>query len=302
MMMSIYRSLRTFFVASLACSALVACGGGGGGGSTNPGFTGVQTLALIDDANAQLLVTDAYNGGSMADSLVMPFSVGGGQNLDLVPLGSVLFDSIPDLDLVPTVKTLATTTETIFGSCGGSATASISESSTTASGSIVYNSYCDAGMTLNGSVSFSASLNTSTNVVSMSMSFNSLTVGEGAIAGSVSMSFDLDDPNAAETMSMNIVLTDAFGQTYWVDHYSMAFTPGAGFDTVVVSGTYHDFIEGHVVITTTDPLQVDSFTGVPESGTLHFAGADGTYADLTATGSGAYTLTVSTGTVITGSF
>ncbi|HKI50515.1 MAG TPA: hypothetical protein VJ995_00440 [Geothermobacteraceae bacterium] len=297
-MKAFYRFARTFFVASVAFSSLVACGGGGGGG--NNGFTGVSTLAVIDDTNAQQLVTDAYAGGSLTDPLVIPLAVGGSQKLDLAPLGGVLFNSLPDLDFAPSVKPLAV--ETLPGTCGGSATANISEGSTSASGSIVYENYCDAGVTLNGSVTFSASLNITTNVVSMSMSFNSLTAGGESLSGTVSMSFDLDDPNAATTMGMNIVLTDSFGQTYWVDHYSIVITPGVSFDTAVVSGTYHDFDAGHVAITTIDPLQVDNFTGTPESGTLHFTGASGTYADLVATGGGGYTLTVSTGTVITGSF
>jgi len=292
------RVIRTILVTTLASIALVACGGGGGGGSN--GFTGVTTLAVIDDSNAQQLVTDAYAGGSLTDPLVIPLAVGGSQNLDLAPLGGVLFDSLPDLDFAPTVKPLYV--ETLPGTCGGTATANISEGSTSASGSIVYENYCDAGVTLNGSVTFSASLNTSTNVVSMSMNFNSLTAGGESLSGTVSMSFDLDDPNAATTMGMNIVLTDSFGQTYWVDHYNIVITPGVSFDTAVVSGTYHDFDAGHVVITTIDPLQVDSFSGIPESGTLHFAGANGTYADLVATGGGGYTLTISTGTDITGSF
>jgi len=283
--------LFSFFV-----MALTACGGGGGSSS---GFTGVQTLAVIDDSNAQQLVIDAYDGGSVTDLMVMPLSVGGGQNQPLAPLGIVLFDSVPDIDFAPTVKPLYV--ETIPGTCGGSATANISEGQTSASGSIVYDNYCDAGMTLNGSVTFSASVNMQTNVVSMTMKFNSLTVGEGSISGTVSMSFDFDDPNGASTMGMNIVLTDALDQTFWVDHYTMTITPGGTVDTVQFSGTYHDFDAGHVVITS-DSLQVDSFTGIPESGTLHFEGGNGTYADLTATGGGGYTLTVWNGTTITGTF
>jgi hypothetical protein len=299
------RFLWTFFVASVAFSALAACGGGGGGGGggTNPGFTGVQTLAAIDDTNAEQLALDAYNGGSLTDSLGnIPglLSVGGGQVQPLAPLGRVLFDSLPELDFgPPTVKPLAV--QTIDGTCGGSATANITEGQTSASGSIVFDNYCDAGVTLSGSVSLSATLNTSTNVVSISMSFIGLTSGGGSISGTVSMSEDLDDPNAAMHMSMNIVLTDALDQTYWVDHYTMTITPGGTVDAVLFSGTYHDFDAGHVVITS-DSLQVDSFTGIPESGTLHFAGANGTYADLTATGGGGYNLVWNGTLPVTGTF
>jgi len=301
-MKGLSRFLRTFFVASVAFSALVACGGGGGGGGSN-GFTGVSTLAVIDDTNAEQLVTDAYAGGSLTDSMVIPLALGSSQPLDLAPLGNVLFDSVPAFDFAPTVSKLEAIPP-MAGSCGGTASGNINGSETTASGTIVYDNYCDAGITLNGSVTFSATLNPSTNAVSMTMSFNDLTSGTGSLSGSVSMSIvNYTDFYSPTTMTMNIVLTDTLGQTYWVDHYSIAITPGTGtLDTAVVSGTYHDYDAGHVVITNPDPLQIDNFTGNPESGTLHFAGANGTYADLVATGGGGYSLTVSTGTVITGSF
>jgi len=296
-----FKLTRTIFVSGLILGTLVACGGGGGSGSGS-GFSGVQTLAIIDDSNAQQLAMDAYNGGAMTDSLVMPLAVGEGHNQPLAPLGKLLFNSLPQLEFIPTVTTLATQSNTIPGTCGGSATMTVTDNNTSANGSIVYDNYCDGGVTLSGSMSFSATLNTQTNVVSMTMSFNALTTGEGSLAGTISMSMNINDPSAPMTMGMNIVLTDPLGQTYWVDHYTITITPGTTTDTAVVSGTYHDFNAGHVVITTTDTLQVDQVTGVPESGTLHFAGADGTYADLTATGGGSYSLTVSTGTVITGSF
>jgi hypothetical protein len=295
------RFIRTILVALLASFALVACGGGGGG-TSDPGFTGVQTLAVIDDSNAQQLATDAYAGGSLTDPIINTLSIAGSENLELAPLAGVLFGSLPALNFSPSVKPLAM--QTMPGSCGGSATANISESATTANGSIVYTNYCDAGMTMNGSVSFSATLNPSTNAVSMTMSFNSLTAGVGSLTGTVSMSVnDINDPYSPTTMGMNVVLTDDFGQTYWIDHYSIAITPGTGaYDTAMVSGTYHDFELGHVSFTTTAPLQIDNLTGVPEAGTIHFVGADSTSADLVATGGGGYTLTVSTGTMIPGTF
>lgn len=295
------RVIRTIIVTTLASITLVACGGGGGGGGgvTNPGFTGVQTQAVIDDSNVQQLVFDAYDGGSLTDAMVIPLAVGSSQSQPLAPLGQVLFDALPSLDFAPTVTPLAVTS--IDGTCGGTATANISEGQTSASGSIVYDNYCDAGVTLNGSVTLSATLNTSTNVVSMTMSFNSLTAGVGSISGTISMSEDLDDPSAPMTMSMNIVLTDALNQTYWVENYTMTITPGGTVDSVQISGTYHDFDAGHVVITS-DSLQVDSITGAPESGTLHFAGANGTYANLTATGSGGYTLDWNGNLPVTGNF
>jgi len=298
------RLAKTIFVMGLTLGALVACGGGGGGGGNgSSGYTGVQTQAVINDDNAQQLALDAYNGGAMADPMtdqVFTMAAGSGNDQPLAPLGRILFDSLPELDFTPTVAPMAT--EVINGTCGGTATVSASEGETSASGSIVYNDYCEDGMVLNGSVSFAGKLNQQTNVVSMTMTFGTLTTEEGSLSGSITMIFTLYDENAVMTMSMNMVLTDALDRTYWVDHYTLVVTPGTTYDTAQFTGTYHDFEAGHMVITTTDSLLIDSVTGIPESGTLHFAGAEGTWADLTATGSGGYTLTVSTGTVITGTF
>jgi len=298
----IFKQARTIFVICMVSGILAACGGGGGGSSADSGFTGVQTPAVIDDSNAQQLVLDAYNGGTLPDSLVVPLALGAGDGRALVPLGKTLYDSLPAFNFVPTVTPLATQTNTINGTCGGNATATVTDNGNTVSGSIAYNNYCEAGVSLNGSVSFSGSFNDQTNVVSLTMRFASLGTADGSLSGSVSMSFNLADPNAPLSMGMNVILTDAQARTYWIENYSITITPGATFDTAEVSGTYHDFAAGHVVITTTVPLQIDNVSGVPESGTLHFAGANGTFADLTATGGGTYALTVSTGTVFTGSF
>jgi hypothetical protein len=297
-----FQLARTIFVISMILGTLVACGGSGGGSESGSGFTGVQTLAVIDDSNAQQLAIDAYNGGAMSDSLVVPVAVGQGSNQPLAPLGMVMFNSLPQMNFIPTVTTLATETTTILGTCGGSATQTITDNDTSASGSIFYDNYCDDGVTLSGTMLFSATLDTQTNVVSMTMSFNDLTSGEGSLTGTISMNMNIADPFAAMTMRMNFVLTDPVQRTYWIDHYTITISPGTMYDTTMVSGTYHDFDAGHVIITTTDALQVDQVTGVPNSGNLHFAGADGTYADLTATGGGSYTLTISNGTIINGSF
>ena len=301
-MNGIFRIFGTIFVTGLALSALVACGGGGGSGS-GVTYDGVATQALINDANAEQLAIDAYNGGNLSDSLVAPLSFGADQAQALVPLATLLVNSLPPLDFAPTVHAQATSSEVLYGSCGGSATMTVSEGSTTASGSIVYSSYCDAGVTLSGSISFTASVNTQTGIVSMSMRFGELTTAEGTLYGNVSMRYNWTDPMAPLNMGMDIVITDAMEQTYWIKDHTHEITPGTGFyDSVEFSGTYYDFDLGYVAITTTSPLQVDSFTGVLEAGSLHFVGREGTYADLVANGGGTYTLTVSTGTIINGTF
>ncbi len=297
-MKGISRLLLSVFVIGFALTALVACGGGGSDSGVT--YTGVSTQAVIDDTNAQQLVVDAYNGGNLSDSLVIPLSADSTPSLALVPLSTLLADSMPPLDFAPTVH--AQTTEQLVGSCGGTATVTVSEGTTSASGTVVYNSYCDAGVTVNGSLSFSASYNTQTGIVSMTMHFGNLTTAEGSLYGTASMTYDFSDATASMTMGLNIIVTDALEQTYWIKNYTIVITPGTTYDSAEVSGTYYDFERGYVVISTTSPLLVDNVTGVPESGTIHFVGAEGTYADLVATGGGTYTLTVSTGTVINGTF
>jgi len=294
-----FKLAGALFISLLTLGLVAACGGGGGGGG-NPGFTGVQSQAVIDDNNAQQLVLDAYNGAMVTDQLVVPLGGDNGLNQRLAPLGRILFDSLPTLDFAPTVTPLATSE--VQGPCGGTATVSITEGSTTASGSVVYTGYCDGGVVLDGTVTFSAVLNTQTNDVSLTMNFAGLTNGDGSLSGSVSMYFNIQDTTAPMTMTMDMIVTDAQDRTYWIDDYTIVITPGTTQDTANFSGTFHDFDAGYVTITTSDPLLVDNATGVIESGTLHFAGSEGTYADLTATGGGNYTLTVSTGTVINGTF
>ncbi len=306
--MRIGRNAPTFIVNILILATLAACGGGGssgsGGGLT---FDGATTPAVVTGTNAEQLALDAYTGGTLSQSLVMPMSLGAGPGRELVPLAQILLDSARELPLAPAVAPLATQTESIPGSCGGSMTATVSDNGSQMSGSIVYSNYCEGGMSLNGSVTISASFNQSSGVVAMSMSFSSLSMVSAAesltMAGSMQFTFDMMSAGAPTTIGMSFVMADEVnGISCQIKDYQVIITPGAGTDQATVSGTYYDYHAGYVIITTTAPLLVDSFSGVPQSGSLHFAGSNGTFADLTATGGGNYTINVSDGTVISGMF
>jgi len=299
-MISLNKLTNAVFITLATLTLLTGCGGGGGGGTTDPGFTGVRTQAVVDDSNAQQLTLDAYSGSKTPGSVVAPLGVDSSPSQQLVPLGRILYKTLPPLNFAPTPAPQALSTQP--GTCGGTATVTSNEGNTTVSGTIVYANYCDAGVVLNGAVSFAGSLNPQTDDVSLSITASGLTDGTNTLSGSISMQFNLSDSTAPIAMGMNLVLTDALARTYWIKDYSLVITPGPIYDAVNFSGTFYDYDAGYVVITTTDQLQVDNITGVLESGTLHVEGAQGTYADLTATGSGGYTLTVSTGSVFNGVF
>ncbi|RMF44340.1 MAG: hypothetical protein D6751_09185, partial [Deltaproteobacteria bacterium] len=287
----------------LTLTLLAGCGGGGGGGgeeTADPGYTGVRTQAVIDDSNAQQLALDAYSGYTTAEPIVAPLSIDSSPNRQFAPLARVLYKSLPAFDFAPTPAPLAVYDEP--GICGGTATVNYNEGTTTVSGSIVYNNYCDSGIVLNGTITFAGSYDPQTDDVSLTLDTSGLSDGASYVSGSISLQFNINDSFAPISLSMDLILTDALAHTYWVKDYSLVITPGSTFDTVNFSGTFYDYDAGYVVVTTTNPLQVNNFTGIMESGTLHFQGAQGTYADLTATGGGDYTLVVSTGSKYAGTF
>ena len=146
----------------------------------------------------------------------------------------------------------------------------VSGDATTAS--IVFNDYCDSGITMAGTVS--------------------VTTPSGYTTGMTSLTL---------TITMNMLVRDnSSGLVYKVDNYSMvdALTLDGGNPPSVLTqdlqlnGTFYDPVNGYVIVTTVTPFHYDAAALYPLSGAAVVSAgnlaAGVARVKITATGSGGY--------------
>lgn len=300
-----WKNLRTVFVILAGAIALAACGGGGGsssGGNSPAGYSGNTQAAVIDAQTAGEIALGAYEAGELqAEMGIAPTGAMG--SLALAETFSASL-AAQDLAQAASVST-AMQTQTTHGDCGGSMTQSISsDASGNFSGSMNFANYCSADVTMNGSMTFSGAYDINAQTMSFTLNFNSLTTTMGGesftSSGSMSMNISMDMENPGPgSYTMNMVVIDPVtGEDCWLKDYTMTMTPGSGSSDVTVSGRFYHYEFGYVDISTVQDIQVPDYGDYPQSGVIRFDGADGTWATLTFTGSGGYTVAASDGTTV----
>ncbi len=183
------RLIGLTLVVSLAF-ALIGCGGGGasGGGSGSFAYSGQTTKAVVQTSNAENIGVGTYQGGLVGSSLGGVASLNTANSAPIAPsrymglsilLNDMVSTRLQDAPVTgsPAGKAVQTTTDIIDGDCGGYASATLNYNDITGdlSGSFSFNSYCLAGTTISGDVTFGGKHDFTTGVVSLMMSFTSLT-------------------------------------------------------------------------------------------------------------------------------
>lgn len=289
--------LAVFFSA-----ALVSCGGGGGS-SNSLLYTGESTEAEITAANAVDLLTGSYMGGNMSQFPIPLGSVAlGSSDVEngptLLSVTRIMRDAVNRVDLGSpaqdaTASGVINSSQTINGTCGGSATVSISYDEVTGefSGTFSFSAYDECTEVLNGSMQVTGVFEVLPGgepgeIINMRMTFNAISASGSnpfTIAGEVTISVNAPD----ETITMNILLQDGLtDKIFWVNNYSITVTQGAGFTDISVSGTFYDPDEGFVTLSTPVLLHILDFDTWPTGGTLEIAGSKGTKARLIANSDG----------------
>ena len=288
------------FSAALVLSfgvAMVSCGGGGGS-SSSLFYTGETSQAIISDTNAVEMLTDAYMGGDMGSFPVPLGAVRGGEGLG--SKGSTVFnaamimkEAVSRIDRDSLVNNPAvgiTQSQTINGSCGGSASFSISfdENTGAFSGNFTFNSFDECTEVISGGISISGVFEIVQGpqgpepgeLLALTMSFSALAVSgseTATIAGEITITMSV----SSETIIMDVILHDgAADKTFWVNNYSITVAQGADFTDVTVSGTFYDPDEGFVTLSTPVALHILDVDEWPSGGTLELAGLNGTKARL----------------------
>lgn len=292
------KNLKTMGITMLALImagvALIGCGGSSGGGSGGGGsssgalaYTGISTPASIDENNAKDLSQEAYDGGSVEESLPSlaalndpPASQGGSPfllNLSMalesamikVDPGTAAMESAP--------RSARSQTETIAGSCSGSATYQISadDQSGIFSGTITFSNYCEGDTTLNGSASFSGRIDTTNYTpISFSYTFSRLS---GTSAGQTVVldgTLAMDLTSQPMVVTINMVLQEG-SQTYKIQDYRMEVTSAGSYEEITISGRFYHPDYGYITISTPTAVRIYSVDTYPSAGIVLVTGENG---------------------------
>lgn len=287
---------RLFFmllVLLMLGTALIACSGGGssdsGGSSAAASYTGNTSAATLTSDNSGTLVADSLQGAMTSDSMV-PFTISavesqsGGQASSAplpVMLQAAFSDSLTKMVDAPSSPfssqrtAMATASEIIYGSCGGSATfsASYNESSGAFSGSLSYSGYCDGNTNLSGSVTMSGRIDTETSSLDyFTFTFTSLSVTADSQSLAVTGTLDCDIQGSDTTITVDMVVAQSSSDTTcWLNNYTVQVSGSQ----MWISGRYYDPVHGYIDFTTEEALY---FSGgdYPYTGVIVFTGATGT--------------------------
>jgi hypothetical protein len=283
---------------------LTGCGGGGGGGAAPVGitYTGLTSQASITDSNAQVLTTEAFEGGDAGTAIGVFAGVASEgdspiRHSRLIRFTRTLKEAMLQMDVTsaagdPVASAVQQASETIHGDldmCAdgpGSATFTMSYDDVTGafSGTMAFNGLCGAGDTISGAAGFTGQLNPSTEeMLQFGFSFNNLTLSSDVDSITISGTLSMDGQSIPMVATMDILIQNNITtQVYWVNNYTLRIIQGVGYTEIEASGRFYHPGHGYVVVTTLEPLVVNDTDGTPSSGVLMVEGTIGSGGSLTA--------------------
>ncbi|MDA8090273.1 MAG: hypothetical protein M0Z61_08660 [Nitrospiraceae bacterium] len=190
-------------------------------------------------------------------------------------------------------KASQSSSQTIYGNCGGSANVSLTadSSNNTFSGTGTFSSYCMDGITINGSGSYSGSLNSQQLPQQFSFNTSNLNVEDGSItfnvAGTINFSLTWDSVPELTNLSAteDLLLKDSTGNIYWIDNFNLGavlkYASGNLSELdLTLAGTFYDPVFGYVTVSTPSAFVFYSPWDYPSAGALTAVGANNSSAIL----------------------
>jgi hypothetical protein len=314
------RKLWTAFNTTLALGLAfsIGCGGGGGGSSTPVTpvvYNGLTTQAVISTAAD----VDALTAGAQGAAQLGAVALGAQTQTQAAAPGPrslpALLETLRGVSglLKPDVSLAAgaSASQTVNGTCGGSATLTVSGSSTpgyfSAAGSFIFNNYCNTssdGVTvvINGSMAASLSGTDADNfVLSLSTTRINVSIGRTTYGYTIGNYACQVSNGYYGSVSLDCMLVDPAGGTYMLEDYQVLANASAR--SLVIQGRFYDYQRGFVEVTTPSPLTSAwcSQWGVylPTSGAIRVTGASGIYGEFDPLNCVNYYLTIGNGTTST---
>lgn len=261
-----------------------ACGGGGGGGGgggddavapvltpADVAYTGVRTEAYIDENNAEALVLGAFSGEDIEG--IVPLATASTDATDVLTAKSsapynlsVVFKQIvamvqPDAQ----IKTLALLdpAQECFnypsGTLSDTLVESVSGTTNTLTGDIIYNNCDIGGVILDGKVSLSASIDLLTDDLTLNMTMNPLGYNDGitnySLTGTFSGTMTTDNFGfLVSHLDLDVTFDNLSGRTFWLNNYVIDETEETSGLRSTISGRFYEHDYGFVDFLT-DPLE-----------------------------------------------
>lgn len=285
---------RLFPVIFLLCALLVlaACGGGDDGGDAVPAddggltYTGAETQAQVNTANADALATGALQNGFQG----VGFSIDRDRNASNLVLAEYMADGIreavaevPDQAFGVSGLTLE---KTIFGECGGQATYRIEVNALedTFQGTLTFDHFCNNQVIMNGGAEFSGQYDDQTQTFGrIVFVFQNTTTVYDAVTRTIEGQWAYVRTGQTKTLTMNyLVHNSVTGNVRKVEDFQLTVTEGINQSTFSLAGRYYHPLYGYVTVSTPTTFATQSGAAHPDAGQLKVEGQGGAWATLTA--------------------
>ncbi len=286
-----FESLDVFILLVIVL-CISACGGNNQSNETRKGtpplYTGISNPAPITANNAQALTTGAIIGANTVGSPISRISSSvSGETFESQEQSAInknllkfLFGFAKTVEIKSTknideaISVAAIKNESILGDCGGefSYKLNVNDISGSFTGNFVFNNFCTAGTTINGSYPVDGVYVLLTDEFeTINEHITNLTINNIVQTGEVSTDFR-GYPPLISILSDLYNRNSSTGKTYWVNDYTISILDvGTGLE-INLSGRYYDPDFGYVDVSTTTPFFFDYTDEWPRSGVLLCSG------------------------------
>jgi hypothetical protein len=270
------------FIALSLFMVLHGCGGGGGDSSgSSMIYSGIETQAVVTTSNAEDIATGAYSGGSIGPAFsAVQGTVDRPRYLQVI---MALEKSMKDMELIGASEDVPgavqkTASNTISGSCGGSASYTITYDDVTGdfSGSMNFNNYCSEAVTISGSVNVSGKIDLGTKeFLIFIFILNNINATDGTESETMegTISFHREPSLHVE---MTLLLRDnSSNKVYRMTDFRVNMSTGSDYIDIEMTGKFYHPDQGFVNVSTTAPFRIYSGDNHPSEGVLILEGYTG---------------------------
>jgi len=295
---------------AILCISLSGCGGGGDAAAPSGlTYTGLTTQANLTVENGEQISTSSYQNGGSGEGMGTTFTSLSEIEADVAmvkprtsTLAKVLVAAVNKIEpsSSDTFFSGAVITESgdpIKGDCGGEASFTMSTDDVTGdfSGTMAFNSYCESGETINGSITISGNINVNAGTFnSMTMTMTSVSVTSGSETSLMDGTLSFNPGATPAVITMNMKLKAGSDDVFWMENFTLTIAEVTGGDDLTMEGRFYHPSYGYVDITTPTAFHYSGLNQYPFPGTMVTAGSNGSVVTLTSLSTTTYKIDIDT--------